>query len=167
MCIPSGKNIKKSYKYDGQLLYNIKTSILKLDFFKYSNPILKTNETIQRIDDSYYLWARVKTGEMKLIKVPVTEILSFCIDACYNETSFSKLVSLIQEEFDLQNNDLYTYIINLCNKGILIDNVTPETVGSDNLKRLEIVFNESNYSIIKSLRNNLDILSQNYSLCRA
>lgn len=162
--IPDGTDIIKSYKYDGQLIYNVANHIFNEEFDKLSNIRLKLNETILRVGNYYYLWARVNNSNMELIKIPVTELLQFCVSNTAEVITLDDLKNRISDEFEIGKVEINNYINNLCKKGVLINNLFPETVGSDNLKRLESVINEKNIDTVELLRDNMDRLCKKIPL---
>lgn len=162
--IPGVEKIVKSYKYDGQLIYNVAEYILKEKFDKLTELKLKCNETIFKVNGFYFVWARSSHGDMELIKVPITELLQFCVSITSETITLKDLVVKILNEFDISRNDAYKYVKSLCKKGVLIDNVKPETVGEDNLHRLEFANASLGLDVINILRNNLNTLSSNLSL---
>lgn len=163
MFIPSGANVFKAFKYDGHLTYNVAKSILKNDLTRYKSILLKSNETIYKVGKYYYLWSRTISGTIEIIKIPVTELLTTCINLSLTPTSLSDLIKQITDDYEIEENDITGYITNLCHKGVLIDNITPETVGSDNLLRLETVYDDSKNSFVGKLKNNLNLISESES----
>lgn len=162
--VPNGDGIIKSYKYDGQLIYNVADYILNERFRDLTNLKLKSNETIFKVNDYYFLWSRTSSGDMELIKVPTTELLQFCISSTSTPINLKDLINLILNEFEISEDDVYNYVKNLCRKGVLIDNVKPETVGEDNLHRLMSADASSELNVVNELQRNLNSLSCNIPL---
>lgn len=152
---------KLHFRYDLEFLHKAVTYFIIADESVFPQLSYRKNPTLIRIGNKYrYLEYTPTSSSFQICEIKTTPIMNSVLRLLSTFTSYQQLREAITAEFDISDDMLISYIIQLSRAQIILTTLSPNVIGHDYLERIVEVSNLCDSTTASFFNNLADIVTK-------